>query len=195
SVHGANRLGANSLLDIVVFGRAVGLYLERTLTEGVDAPVVSHDDIEQALSRVRRWETQESGEKVADLRVEMQTVMQNDFGVFREGNAMEQGLEQLEAIHERINNAVLSDHSKVFNTARVEALELDNLIAVARASARLANERTESRGAHSRLDYPDRDDKKWLKHLTCYYDNTVSSRGVNMSPQEVDALQPKEREH
>lgn len=194
SVHGANRLGANSLLDIVVFGRAVGLHLEQALKDGVMMPDVSQDDIGLAMSRMHRWDTQENGENVSDLRVEMQKVMQSDFGVFREGRAMADGWKKLNDIHERINNAVLKDHSKAFNTARIEALELDNLIATARASAKLANERTESRGAHSRLDYPDRDDKNWLKHMLYFYDDTVASRAINMKPSEVDVIEPKERE-
>lgn len=195
SVHGANRLGANSLLDIVVFGRAVGLHLEQSMRSGIPMPDVSGDEIDRALSRLHRWDTQKQGEDVADLRVELQKVMQEDFGVFREGNAMAQGLKKLQDIQERINGAVLKDHSKAFNTARIDALELDNLIAVAKASAKLANERTESRGAHSRLDYTERDDKNWLKHLLYFYDDDgVASRPINMQPRESEPYQPKERE-
>lgn len=195
SVHGANRLGANSLLDIVVFGRAVGLYLEESLNNGTKMPDVSQDDIDQALQRYRRFETNKDGERVYDLRAELQNVMQEDFGVFRDAEPMAQGLQKLRALGERIEHAVLDDHSKVFNTARIEALELDNLWSVAVSSAALANERKESRGAHSRLDCPDRDDKHWLKHLVYFADDVIGQRPVNMQPVDVETLQPKERDN
>ena len=195
SVHGANRLGANSLLDIVVFGRAVGLRLEETLNQGMDMPVNSSDDVEQAMARVNRWDHSEKGEDVAVIRSDMQDVMQKDFGVFRTGEAMQQGLQELEKIEERIPHAMLKDKSKVFNTARVEALELDNLMAVAKASAVAAEARKESRGAHSRLDFPDRDDKNWFKHLLVFADGKMAKRDVNMQPTNVDPIELKAREH
>ncbi len=195
SVHGANRLGANSLLDIVVFGRAVGLHLEEVLTDGQDMPSVSDDDVDAALIRINRLNSSKEGESVPGIRLEMQKVMQEDFGVFRTGEYMEGGLEQLNKIEERSKHTWLEDHSNVFNTARIEALELDNLIAVAKASAVLAQLRTESRGAHSRLDFPERDDKEWLKHLVYYADGRIAYRQVNMRPHEVEPLPIQEREH
>ncbi len=194
SVHGANRLGANSLLDIVVFGRAVGLFLEKSLREKAEVPDVHADDIDQALQRVQRWENSSSGESVAAVRHDLQRVMQEDFGVFRDGASMEDGLKRLAAIRERIDNVHLTDKSKVFNTARVEALELDNLMAVAMASAVPAAKRTESRGAHSRLDYPKRDDKNWLKHSVYFEEGQLMFRSVNMKPNEVDPVSPTEVE-
>lgn len=195
SVHGANRLGANSLLDIVVFGRAVGLHLEEVLNDGYDMPTVSNDDIDAALSRLNRLDSSETGEKVAHVRHEMQKIMQEDFGVFRTGEYMQEGLSKLKKVEELSHHTVLQDHSKVFNTARIEALELDNLVAVAKASAVLAENRTESRGAHSRLDFPDRDDKNWLKHSVYFADGTIAYRSVNMQPQGIEPFPLQEREH
>jgi succinate dehydrogenase / fumarate reductase flavoprotein subunit len=194
SVHGANRLGANSLLDIVVFGRAVGLYLEKSLRDKEEVPEVNQDDIDKALQRLERWEKSTSGESVATIRQDLKKVMQEDFGVFRDGPSMQEGLERLKKIQERLASAQLSDKSKVFNTARIEALELDNMMSVAMASALLAANRQESRGAHSRLDYPKRDDKNWLKHSVYFEDGQTAFRPVNMKPHEMDALSPTETE-
>lgn len=195
SVHGANRLGANSLLDIVVFGRAVGLHLEDILNDGYAMPSVSDDDIDAALIRLNQLNARTKGEPVAKVRNEMQKIMQEDFGVFRTGEHMQAGLKRLKVAEEHCQNILLTDQSKIFNTARIEALELDNLMAVANASAVLAENRTESRGAHSRLDYPDRDDKNWLKHSLYFADGRIVYRGVNMQPQEVDPFPPQERAH
>jgi len=196
SVHGANRLGANSLLDIVVFGRAVGLYLEKTLSRQDSHIAVDSKDIEKAMARLTRWENSTEGENVADIRKEMTKIMQEDFGVFRAADSMAAGLEKLKALKGRLANAKLDDKSKAFNTARIEALELDNLFEVAFATAVLANDRTESRGAHSRFDYPDRDDKNWLKHSVYYQGQMdVKYRDINMSPKEMDPIAVKEREH
>jgi succinate dehydrogenase / fumarate reductase flavoprotein subunit len=194
SVHGANRLGANSLLDIVVFGRAVGLYLEKSLAEKAEVPAVNQDGIDKAMQRLDRWENSTSGEAVSTVRQDLQRVMQEDFGVFRDGPAMKEGLEKLTAIKKRLAHAYLSDKSKVFNTARIEALELDNLVSVAMASAVPAAKREESRGAHSRLDFPKRDDKNWLKHSVYFEEGRVAFRSVNMKPNEVDAISPTETE-
>lgn len=195
SVHGANRLGANSLLDIVVFGRAVGLHLEDVLNDGYNMPQVNADDIDVAFRRLNRLDEARTGEQVHDVKVAMQKVMQEDFGVFRTGANMKEGLEQLMKIQERSKHTVLGDHSKVFNTARIEALELDNLMSVAMASAVLAENRTESRGAHSRLDYPDRNDEQWLKHSVYFADGRIVYRPVNMRPHDVEPFPPQEREH
>lgn len=194
SVHGANRLGANSLLDIVVFGRAVGLYLEKSLAEKAEVPEVNQDDIDKAMQRLQRWENSTAGEAVSTVRQDLQRVMQEDFGVFRDGASMQKGLERLTAIKERLARAHLSDKSQVFNTARIEALELDNLMSVAMASAVPAAKRQESRGAHSRLDFPKRDDKNWLKHSVYFEEGRVAFRAVNMKPNEVDAISPTETE-
>ncbi len=197
SVHGANRLGANSLLDIVVFGRAIGLTLEKSLKENREDVSVSDDDIEQALTRYNRWQNNpEGGEDPEVIRTEMCEIMQNDFGVFRTAEHMATGLEKLKALRERLQQASLKDKSKTFNTARVEAMEMDNLMETAYATAKLANFRTESRGAHSRFDYPKRDDANWLKHTVYINDGErIAFREVNMSPKEMAPVPVKEREH
>lgn len=192
SVHGSNRLGTNSLLDLVVFGRAVGIHL----VDNVDAmpmPEVTDAAIDKALTRLARWDATQSGTNPEEIRVDMKKVMQEDFGVFREGKSMANGLKKLESLAEKLQTAALKDTSKVFNTARVEALELDNLMAVAVATAAAANNRTESRGAHSREDYKERDDANWWKHDLYYADGHFAYRGVNMETQHMDALVLQER--
>lgn len=195
SVHGANRLGANSLLDIVVFGRASGIHIAEALQEGLSLPEITDDEIQVALSRLRRWDDSKDGEDMYVVRDEMQRVMQEDFGVFRTADAMQEGLKKLEKIRERAKHAVLRDKSKIYNTARVEALEFDNLIEIAFCSAVLAEQRKESRGAHARLDYPERDDKNWLKHSLYFLDGTLGFRSVNFKPTEVEAIKLQERGH
>ncbi|RAW07987.1 succinate dehydrogenase flavoprotein subunit [Halomonas elongata] len=194
SVHGANRLGGNSLLDLVVFGRAAGMFIESALNEGIDYLAASDDDIEAAMRRINRWDESEGGESVPGLKRALQEIMQSDFGVFRQEDNMQKGVQQLAELRERIANAYLPDKSKAFNTARVEALELDNLMEVAEATAIAALERKESRGAHSRYDYPDRDDANWLKH-SMYFpaEKRLGQREVNFAPKTVDMFEPKVR--
>jgi succinate dehydrogenase / fumarate reductase flavoprotein subunit len=196
SVHGANRLGANSLLDIVVFGRSVGLYLEKVLKESKCAEEATVSDTEQAMTRLNRWNGRQSGESVDNIRHDMQAIMQDDFGVFRTAESMTSGLVKLNEIEDRLKYAALIDTSQAFNTARIEALELDNLMAVARSTAVLANNRTESRGAHARFDYTERNDKNWLKHSVYFQENDkITYRSINMMPHEVPPLELQEREH
>ena len=194
SVHGANRLGGNSLLDLVVFGRAAGMFIEGALNEGIEYLEASESDIESAMKRMSRWNESEGGETVPELKRELQSIMQNSFGVFREEKNMVEGVKKLAELRERIANAHLPDKSNAFNTARVEALELDNLMEVAEATAISALERKESRGAHSRYDYPDRDDVNWLKH-SLYFpaDKKLGKRDVNFAPKTVDTFEPKVR--
>jgi len=194
SVHGANRLGGNSLLDLVVFGRAAGMFIESALNEGIEYLDASESDIEFAMKRMSRWNESEGGETVPALKAELQEIMQNSFGVFREEKNMQEGVQKLADLRNRIDNAYLPDKSNAFNTARVEALELDNLMEVAEATAIAALERKESRGAHSRYDFPDRDDVNWLKH-SLYFPATkeLKKRDVNFKPKTVDTFEPKVR--
>jgi succinate dehydrogenase / fumarate reductase flavoprotein subunit len=196
SVHGANRLGGNSLLDLVVFGRAAGLQIEKSLREGFSSDDASDSDIESALNRLDRLNSSNKGESVAKVRADLQSVMQLYFGVFREGESMQKGLKMLDEIGERIKNTHLQDKSSAFNTARIEALELDNLFEVAYATAVSAEERKESRGAHARNDFTERDDENWLKH-SMYFPNEkrVGKRDVNFSPKTVEAFPPKVRSY
>lgn len=194
SVHGANRLGGNSLLDLVVFGRAAGLFIEEALRSGIELRDAGAGDIEAAQARLSRLEAAPVAENAADLRRELQTIMQNHFGVFRKGPFMREGIERLAALRPRIEGLGVADKTRAFNTARIEALELQNLFEVAEATAVSAEQRTESRGAHAREDFRDRDDDNWLCH-SLYFpaDKRVGKRGVNFTPRTMDAFQPKIR--
>jgi succinate dehydrogenase / fumarate reductase flavoprotein subunit len=196
SVPGANRLGGNSLLDLVVFGRAAGMHVEMLWQSNQlpDLPYVSEEDVAASLVRYQRWQESKDGENPAVIYDAMQRVMQEDFGVFRTGEVMIQGLQRLQALRERLAHASLGDKSEVFNTERVTALELDNLMATAYATAQSALARTESRGAHSREDYPKRDDAHWIKHTLYHQEgDAIDYRPVNTSPKYVAPFEPKER--
>jgi len=194
SVHGANRLGGNSLLDLVVFGRAAGIQIEKQMREGYQVKDATEADIERAMARLNRLNSSTGGERVADVRKELQATMQLYFGVFRDGEIMQKGLELLKGIREKINNLHLEDKSQSFNTARIEALELENLMEVAEATAVAAEVRKESRGAHARNDFTERDDENWLCHSVYFpIDKTVGKRAVNFAPKTVPAFPPKVR--
>ncbi len=194
SVHGANRLGGNSLLDLVVFGRAAGLHLEEVLRQGVSHREASDSDLEAAQARLAKLNESTGGESVAEVRKALQTCMQNSFGVFRSQQYMEKGVEQLAEIRERVSKLHLADKSDAFNTARLEALELGNLLEIAEATAISAMERKESRGAHARDDFQDRDDANWLCHsIYNPATKTLGKRAVNFTPKSVETFEPKVR--
>jgi len=193
SVHGANRLGGNSLLDLVVFGRAAGQHIIENMPNLPLDNLLPVDAVDKGVERLRRWEQRKGTETISSIRQALQKVMQDDFGVFRTGPFMEEGLAKLKELRNRLEYAVLTDKSKIFNTARIDALELDNLMWVAMATAHSALARTESRGAHSREDYKERDDKNWLKHTLYFPNDTIGYRAVNMQPSTVEPFEPKTR--
>ncbi|MFQ5487734.1 MAG: FAD-binding protein, partial [Gammaproteobacteria bacterium] len=194
SVHGANRLGGNSLLDIVVFGRAAGNHIIEFLRESRYHRRLEGDSIECALQRLARWERKGDGETVDGLRDELQRTMEEYCGVFRSEEVLRQGVEKVQELEGRLQHVTLKDHSRIFNTARIEALELENLMDVALAAVTSALARQESRGAHSRIDYPQRDDERWLKHSLFFKEGCqLDYKPVRMKPLSVEPFPPKER--
>jgi succinate dehydrogenase / fumarate reductase flavoprotein subunit len=194
SVHGANRLGTNSLLDLVVFGKSAGnsvIEYVKTMDEAKELP---ENAAEFTLARLAKLEAATSGEKLADVRRDMQVCMQQHASVFRTQKVLDEGVANILDVYKRTQNLYIDDKSKVFNTARVEALEFLNTIEVAVATMVAARERTESRGAHAREDYPDRNDEKWMKH-TLYYskDNRLEYKEVHTKPLSVDYIPPAKR--
>jgi len=194
SVHGANRLGGNSLLDIVVFGRAAGNHIIDYLKENRYHRPISGDSIDKAMARLTRWDQTGKGESVRQLKDELKKTMEDYCGVFRTDEILAEGVDKVIALEARLKDARLQDHSRVFNTARVEALELENLMDIALATVCSAHARQESRGAHSRIDYPDRDDERWLKHSLFFKaGRKLDYKPVRMKPLSVDSFPPKAR--
>ncbi|VFP80322.1 succinate dehydrogenase flavoprotein subunit [Candidatus Erwinia haradaeae] len=194
SVHGANRLGGNSLLDLIVFGRAIGLCMKESMQEQGILLEAKEEEIKKSLFRLERWNNNKIGEDPITLRKALQSCMQKNFSVFREGAEMQKGINELKNLRKRLNQACLRDKSNDFNTQRIECLELDNLMETAYVTALSANYRTESRGAHSRFDYPIRDDHNWLCHtLYLPQHQCMTRRPVNMQPKLRPVFTPQER--
>ncbi|MGB3741751.1 succinate dehydrogenase flavoprotein subunit [Castellaniella sp.] len=195
SVHGANRLGTNSLLDLIVFGRSAGNFIVAQHPEKEHSHAILPDtDIEASLDRVNRLESRTSGEKPQDVVHKMQQAMQSHYGVFRKLDKLKEGEQVINGLVPEVESMYFADKSKVFNTARLEALEVTNMIEVARATSKSAANRLESRGAHALDEYPERDDVNWLKHTLWFApDNRLDYKPVRMKPLTVDTIPPKAR--
>jgi succinate dehydrogenase / fumarate reductase flavoprotein subunit len=194
SVHGANRLGSNSLLDLMVFGRAAGKHMAEYVKKNPQHRPLSQDAGGFTLSRLARLDSQKAGESVTEVGAAMRKVMQKHCGVFRFPELLDAGRQQLVEVARRVQATAINDKSQVFNTARIEALELDNLIEVAMATMTAAHARQESRGAHCRQDYPQRDDDNWLKHSLYYRaDGRLDYKPVRLKPLTVESFPLKAR--
>jgi succinate dehydrogenase / fumarate reductase, flavoprotein subunit len=200
SVHGANRLGSNSLLDIIVFGRAAALRAVETMRPGESHAPASRDAIDRAIARLDRIRWSKGGTGAAAIRLAMQRTMQRHCAVFRDGPLLDEGRGKLDNVIEMMRSDIgVADHSMIFNTDLVETLELDNMLAQASVSLHSAIGRTESRGAHAREDFPKRDDQDWLKHTLSWLDDDghirLDYRPVHLQPlsNDVATIPPKER--
>ena len=194
SVHGANRLGTNSLTDLLVFGKASGERMVQFLRENPGQKDLPPDAAERTLARLDRLANQRSGEGVHQVGTDMRRTMQAHCGVFRFPDLLSEGVRRIREVADRAARTEIKDHSKVFNTARVEALELDNLIEVARATMISAEARKESRGAHDREDFAKRDDVDWLKHTLWFKDgDRLDYKPVHLKPLTAASFGPKVR--
>jgi len=194
SVHGANRLGTNSLLDLVVFGRAAGNHIIKHAKDMKEHKPLPADAADRALERLAKLEASSSGEYTQDIANDIRSTMQSHAGVFRTSKLLAEGVDKMKELSARVANVHLKDKSKVFNTARVEALELANLIETARATMVSAEARKESRGAHAQSDFEHRDDENWLRHTLWFSEgDRLDYKPVHMKPLTVESVPPKAR--
>jgi len=194
SVHGANRLGTNSLLDLLVFGRAAGNHIVSTALKQKEHKPLPADAADYALSRVAALDNSSSGEYTQDVANEIRNAMQKHCGVFRTQKIMDEGVSKMADLTEKAQHIHLKDKSKTFNTARVEALELANIVEAANSTMYSAAARQESRGAHAHDDCPDRDDENWMKHTLWYKENNrLDYKPVNLQPLTAESIPPKVR--
>jgi succinate dehydrogenase / fumarate reductase flavoprotein subunit len=199
SVHGANRLGSNSLLDLVVFGREAARQCARTITPGAPHRAFKPDAADFSVARLNRLRQAQGSLRTADVRLEMQRTMQRDAAVFRTAESLNDGKRKLSEVVGSFKNVGITDRSLIWNSDLLETLELDNLLAQAVATMHSAENRKESRGAHAREDFPNRDDQNWLKHSLCWVDadggTVIDYRGVHLNTltDDVEAIPPKAR--
>ena len=194
SVHGGNRLGTNSLTELLVFGKSAADSAIRFLKENPGQKELPKDAADRSLARLARLDSQKNGESVAEVANDMRRAMQAHCGVFRFPDLLAEGVKKIRSIADRVTRTQIKDKSKVFNTARIEALELDNTIEAARATMVGAAAREESRGAHDRADFHKRDDVNWLKHTLWYKEaDRLDYRPVHMKPLTAQTIEPKVR--
>jgi len=200
SVHGANRLGSNSLIDLVVFGRSAGLRAADTIKAGAKQPDLKPAMTDGHLARFDRFRNADGGTPTAALRLDMQKAMQNDAAVFRTGETLQQGVDKMAEIHSRMPDIKVSDRTLVWNSDLMETLELDNLVGQAAVTVTGALNRQESRGAHAREDFPERDDQNWMKHTLAWFDDQTGKVALDYRPvhaftmtDEIEYIKPKAR--
>ncbi len=198
SVHGGNRLGGNSLLDILVFGRAAANHIIDYLKENKYHRSANEESVNEIVAKIKRYDQPPSSsdtasETVANLRKELKQTMEDHCSVFRNKEILKEGVDKVEQLAERMKNVRIDDQSFTFNTAKVEAFELENLMACALAAIHSAYAREESRGAHSRTDFTERDDKSWMRHSLYSFENGLDYKPVRTKPLSVESFPPKPR--